>query len=165
MPYSAVSKITLTQSGKITLSVTVPDWEEGLPIEISGQATQENGAVATFYSVQEMNASGVLQVSDVAAAPPNKFEAGFPITVVARASEAWITMLRANTDPDALKVTEGSDPLDGAWKEATLIGRWPGQGRSWRRSGRPGLSHLPRPRGYCTTAHGGIGQRMNRLRR
>jgi hypothetical protein len=129
MPYSAVSKITLTQSGKITLSVTVPDWEEGLPIEISGQATQENGAVATFYSVQEMNASGVLQVSDVAAAPPNKFEAGFPITVVARASEAWITMLRANTDPEALKGTEGSDPLDGAWKEddAHWAVAWPGQ--------------------------------------
>src|SRR6185437_1158722 len=108
MPYSAVSKITLDQSGKITLHVTVPDWEEGLPIEISGQATQENGAVATFYSVQEMPASGLLQVSDVTAAPPNEFEAGFPITVVARASEAWITMLRANTDPVALMTTQGS---------------------------------------------------------
>ena len=140
MPYSAVSKITLDQSGKITLHITVPDWEEGLPIEISGQATQENGAVATFYSVQEMPASGVLQVSDVFAAPPNEFKAGFPITVVARASEAWITMLRANTDSEALKATEGSDPLHGVWEEdnAHWAVAWPGQKLAAERPPRPG---------------------------
>jgi hypothetical protein len=145
MPYSAVSKITLDQSGKITLYVTVPGWEEGLPIEISGQATQENGAVATFYSVQEMPASGVLQVSDVAAAPPNKFEAGFPITVVARASEAWITMLGANTDPEALKITDGSSPLDGAWKEnnAHWAVAWPGQTAAAERP--PSVAQTPSP--------------------
>jgi Animal haem peroxidase len=133
MPYSAVSKITLHQSGKITLYVRVPNWEEGLPIEISGQATQENGAVASFYSVQEMPASdengAELQVSSIAV-PPNEFDAGFPITVVARASEAWITMLRADLDPGNLQqLSEGSEPLDAAWIEdhAHWAVAWPGQ--------------------------------------
>jgi Animal haem peroxidase len=149
MPYSAVSKITLHQSGKITLYVRVPNWEEGLPIEISGQATQESGAVASFYSVQEMPASGEngaeLQVSSIAV-PPNEFDAGFPITVVARASEAWITMLRADRDPGNLQqLSEGSEPLDAAWIEddAHWAVAWPGQTAAAERP--PSAAQTPSP--------------------
>jgi hypothetical protein len=135
MPHSAVTQITFQDGGTITLQITVPNWQAGLPIEISGQATQtqeKNGvvtvAVATFYTVKEMTASGVIEVSDVVAVLPNRFEAGSPITVVARASEAWVSTLQMDTT-----VTPGSDPTYAlskanwavAWKGQTAAAYWP----------------------------------------
>lgn len=97
MSYSAVPSITLNDDGTITLEVHVKGFNPDTPVEISGQATQINGAVATFYSVQKMPAygsqGGLLRVENVPAANGTKFAAGFPITVVARAAEAWITTL------------------------------------------------------------------------
>jgi Animal haem peroxidase len=99
MPYSAVPRITLNDDDTISLVVNVDGFKAGTPIELSGQATQTNGAVATFYSVQEMPAYGTksaqLLVESVPVASGTKFAAGFPITVVARAAEAWITTLEA----------------------------------------------------------------------
>jgi hypothetical protein len=113
MPHSEVPNIELNQDGTINLYINVPDFDEGTPIEISGQATQANGAVATFYSVQVMPRHGTqdapLAVRSVPAVPPNKFAAGFPITVVARAAEAWITTL----DFQAPDPEEGSQPVRG----------------------------------------------------
>ena len=43
----------------LTLYVRVYGFEPGTPVEISGQATQDNGAVATFYDIQQIpNGSG-----------------------------------------------------------------------------------------------------------
>jgi hypothetical protein len=132
MGYGKVPKITLNKDHSITLYVRVFDFEEGTPVEISGQATQANGAVATFYKVLPMPDSGadgaVLKVPSVVAAPPNNFAAGFPITVVARATAAWITTLEA--DPEALLAATGdSDPPKAAWKEsnANWAVSWPEQ--------------------------------------
>jgi len=139
MPNSAVPRITLNQDGTITLHVAVYNFDEGTPIEISGQATQANGAVATFYSVQEMPAGGEkgveLQLPPVAAVPPNTFVAGFPITVVARAAVAWITTLEADLgsgDPGGSGNSQGravSGTLTAAWKEnnANWAVAWTGQ--------------------------------------
>lgn len=131
MGYGKVPRITLNKDHSITLYVRIFDFEEGTPVEISGQATQENGAVATFYSVQEMPASdadgATLELPSVAAVPPSNFAAGFPITVVARAAAAWITTLEA--DSEALPpATENSDP-QAAWKEETAnwAVAWPEQ--------------------------------------
>src|SRR6516225_10071000 len=50
-PHSAVSRVELNHDDTINLVVNVYGFDAGTPIEISGQATQTNGAVATFYSV------------------------------------------------------------------------------------------------------------------
>ena len=54
MGYSQVPRIQLNNDGTISLEVNVSGFEEGTPVEISGQATQENGAVAAFSSVLKM---------------------------------------------------------------------------------------------------------------
>jgi hypothetical protein len=153
MPYSAVPKITLNEDDTITLEVNVKGFNVGTPVEISGQATQTNGAVAAFYSVQEMTANSgqgtVLTVGPIPAAPGPAFAAGFPITVVARAAEAWITILEADPtggsgnpqaqtasgDPQTQAVSGDSQPQavsgtsKAAWKEnyANWAVAWPGQ--------------------------------------
>lgn len=129
MPYSQVPRIELNQDGTINLLVNVSGFDPGTPIEISGQATQDNGAVATFYSVQKMPPSGPLYVARLSAVPPNNFAAGFPITVVARAAQVWITALEADTDSGALQGRVFPDPLQAAWKENTAqwAVSWPGQ--------------------------------------
>ena len=53
MPHSAVSRIELNQNNTINIIIDVDGFDKGTPIEISGQVIQDNGAVGTFYSVQE----------------------------------------------------------------------------------------------------------------
>src|SRR6516165_1016177 len=105
MPNSEVPRVELKPDGTINLEVNVYGFGAGTPIEISGQATQTNGAVATFYSVQEMPAnSGIgatLIVESISPVPPKKFVEGFTITVIARAAEAWITTLEEDTNAAA----------------------------------------------------------------
>ena len=114
MPHSEVPGIELNQDDTINLYVNVDGFDVGTPIEISGQATQANGAVASFYDVQEMppnsGQGAVLTVKSVPAVPPNKFVEGFPITVVARAAEVWITTLEPKTELAA------SAGVKAAWK-------------------------------------------------
>jgi hypothetical protein len=129
MGYSEVPKVELNQDGTINLVVNVYGFDPGTPIEISGQVTQDNGAVATFNNVQEMPQSGPLLVGPLSAVPPNNFAAGFPVTVVARAAQVWITALEADTDSKALQSRVGSNPLQAAWKvnDAHWAVSWPGQ--------------------------------------
>ena len=104
MSYSAVPRVELNKDGTINLAVNVDGFEPGTSIEISGQATQMNGAVATFYSVQKMPDKGTfLGVPSVPAVGANEFAAGFPITVVARAAKVWMTTLEPDTDSGALQ--------------------------------------------------------------
>lgn len=124
MSSSHVSRIELNQDDTINLVVNVYGFDAGTPIEISGQATQTNGAVATFYRIQNMPASkagnAVLRIESIPAVPPKKFVAGFTITVVLRAAEAWITTLQADTDLGTLQsyaTSASSHPLKAAWKE------------------------------------------------
>ena len=124
--HSAVSRVELTENDSINLAIDVYGFDKGTQIELSGQVIQDNGAVATFYSVQEMPANAdkeaTLPVASISAVPPNKFVAGFPITVVARAAEVWITKLDNDTGDNALlpRVLRGSSsPLKGAWKETS----------------------------------------------
>ena len=122
MPHSAVTGITFN-GDKITLSIKVPDWQEGLPIEISGHAIQGNEAVGTFYCVQPMTANGVIEVPDVAAVLPYHFQAGSqsPIMVVARATEAWVSTLEMSSGSP-----QGGNPTY-TLSEAHWAVSWPGQ--------------------------------------
>jgi hypothetical protein len=122
MPLSAVRQVTLNKDDTITLSVEVYNFDEDSLIEISGQATQANGAVATFYSIQPVPADSGEEPTLIVetAVPPNKFVAGFPITVVARAAEVWITTLEPEMDPGVLpKLGSHPDsaPPTAGWKK------------------------------------------------
>ena len=115
MSYSWVTAIAPNQDGsKVTVSVKVDGFEPGVAVEISGYATQANGAIATFYDVQEMPANGgqaaLMVVANVPVLPPGGFSAGVPIVVVARAADVWVTtMVPGTVSPD----TQGSTP---AWQ-------------------------------------------------
>src|SRR5262245_49861420 len=132
MGYGKVPRITLNKDHSITIYVTIFDFEEDTPVEISGQATQANGAVATFYRVLQMpdsDADGAtLAIPSVTAVPPNNFAAGFPITAVVRATAAWITTLEADSEA-LLTANENSDPPKASWKENNVnwAVSWPEQ--------------------------------------
>lgn len=115
MPNSEVPRVELNHDGTVNLVVNVYGFDPGTPIEISGHVIQENGAIAPFYSVQEMPQSGSIIVARLPAVPPSNFAAGFPITVIARAAQVWITSLEADTGTGALQSSVFSDPLQAAW--------------------------------------------------
>ena len=121
---SQVPRIQLNKDGTISLEVSVYGFEKDTPVEISGQATQENGAVATFFSVLAMpevkdEESVTVTLNSVPVLSPKKFASGFPVTVVARASEAWITTLveiEPSGNSPGLTVPVGSDMPKAIWQ-------------------------------------------------
>jgi hypothetical protein len=128
MPHSEVPKIQLSDDGsKVSLTVRVVGFDDGTSVEVSGYATQENGAIATFYKVAEISVnndgSADIQVPDVdvipAAQKGNGFVAENPIMAVARAAEVWITKLvKDNTVPVGAAPAWNSDEqtFHSAWK-------------------------------------------------
>lgn len=128
-PNSAVPRIELNRNGTVNLVVNVYGFAPGTPIEISGQLTQENGTVATFHIVKEMPPSGPVLVAGLEVVPPNSFAPGFPITIVARAAQVWITTLGEDTDPGTFVSHVDSAQLRAAWKEnsAQWAVSWAGQ--------------------------------------
>jgi Animal haem peroxidase len=113
MPFSEVPRIELSQDGTVTFFVNVGGFRVGTPVEISGYATQTNGAIATFQDVQLMPSAdpveGVILVVSGVPVIGSTFTADEPITVVARAADAWITTLDLDT---------GEKKLSTAIKEA-----------------------------------------------
>lgn len=139
MPLNKVNNIRLNEDNTISLDVSVDGFEEGSPIEISGDVTQANGAVATFYSVQTVpspndNKESIVTVDSVRVSSENSFEATDSITVVARAAEVWITTL----DEDGDFKSRASSGVQAAWKMKSFdyaVGQpgqhptgWPGPG-------------------------------------
>ena len=121
MPLNKVNNIRLNQDNTISLDVSVDGFEPDTPIEISGQATQTNGAVATFYDVQTVpepvqNPDGttetVVTVKSVSVASKNPFVGTDPISVVARAAEVWLTTL----DQDGEFDSRDSSGVQAQWK-------------------------------------------------
>ncbi len=141
MPNSQVPRIELNADGSISIKVTVHGFDTGTPVELSGQATQANGAVATFYQVQATpphdGESVDLWVQSIAPVSPSKFDAGFTITVVMRATEAWITTLNEDETASGLvSETAGAagPALSGSWTSNSYgwaVAPSPGQPRGW----------------------------------
>jgi hypothetical protein len=123
MSFSEVPRIELTKDGKVTLYVNVGGFKVGTPVEISGYATQANGAIATFHYVQPMPVGDlvdgvIMVVKDVPVFGP-PFEAREPVTVIARAADAWITKLDLAPSEDLPKLLKGTgagEVFDKAWK-------------------------------------------------
>jgi hypothetical protein len=74
-----------------------------------------------------MSEDGTVYVKAVAAVPGNNFTAGFPVTIVARAAQVWITTLDKDAGP--LQSRVGGTPLLAAWagNQAQWAVSWPGQ--------------------------------------
>jgi hypothetical protein len=106
MPFSEVPRIELNGDGTVTLYVKVGGFDAGTPVEISGHATQTNGAMATFRDVQIMpdnsEQGAILVVRDVPVIGPNGFTAGDPVVAVAQAADIWLTKLDPDTDKKVL---------------------------------------------------------------
>lgn len=117
MPLNKVNNIRLNQDNTISLDVSVDGFDVGSPIEISGDVTQANGAVATFYNVQtvpspDSQGQMVVTVNSVQVSSAKSFVATDPITVVARAAEVWITTL----GQDGTFNPNVSSGVQAAWK-------------------------------------------------
>jgi len=100
MPHTAVTEIELRDDDSIALTIEVFGFEAGIPVEISGSATQTNGAIATFYDIQSLpdaEPDGGSFVT-VTAIPSPKFVTGEMITVVGRAAKIWATVLYEDRD-------------------------------------------------------------------
>jgi hypothetical protein len=97
MGLSWVTAIQLNDDNTLTLHVRVDGFEPNIPVEISGDVTQSNGAIATFHSIQSMpstaGAAADMDVTGVQAAAGTGFSSVLPFTVVARAADVWITKL------------------------------------------------------------------------
>jgi hypothetical protein len=115
MPLNKVNNIRLNTDNTISLDVSVDGFDANSPIEISGEATQSNGAVASFYAVKTVPASDgnkpTIVTVDSAVSSEKGFVATDPITVVARAAEVWITTL----DQDGTFVPNISGGVQAAW--------------------------------------------------
>jgi len=140
-PYKAhpyVDKVS--QNGdQIDLRVEVTDFKttEG-GIEISGQATQNSGAFASFSQIVDLATATVEKETDAATGveywfvtvtadtvPPHKFMLDKDITVFVRVAKVWVTVL--GEQPSGISSEKATDPL--AWGEphtATQL-----DGKSW----------------------------------
>jgi hypothetical protein len=99
MPHTQVNEIELKDDGTLVFTIDVFGFEPGANLEISGSATQPNGAIATFYDIQNLppaNRDGGSRMT-VQAAPTSGFEADQVITVAGRATKIWGTVLSADT--------------------------------------------------------------------
>ena len=112
MAFSQVPRIELSQDGTVTFFVNVGGFRVGTPVEISGHATQTNGAVATFRDVQLMPKGdpeeGVILVVRGVPVIGSTFTTDEPITVIARAADVWINKLHLDTGHQALSEAIGT---------------------------------------------------------
>ena len=101
MPHTQVPEIELIDN-RLSLTVEVFGFETGTIVEISGHATQANGAIATFYDVQSLPRAMPPRGSILTIDAPRsaEFEAGEVITVAgqARAVKIWGTVLDGTPD-------------------------------------------------------------------
>lgn len=93
-PY--VTNVTI-KNNQVVLTIKIDDLPPGEPLEISGQATQNDGALAVFYDLQpvpEPTPDGTIYMY-VKAVPSQSFKKGHAVTVVLRAARVWTTVLGA----------------------------------------------------------------------
>jgi hypothetical protein len=105
MSHPWIGKATFTQDGKITFSVEVTDLLNAKgAIEITGVATQANGAFAPISSITSMTAAynggpdyPDSTFVDVVAVPTSdrQFAANLDIIAYVEAKKVWVTVLRS----------------------------------------------------------------------
>jgi len=118
MSFSEVQEIELRDDGTFAFTVEIFGFVPGMNVEISGSATQANGAIATFYDIQSLpdaEPDGGSFVT-VTASPSTDFVPGEVITVVVRAAKIWHTELFP--DPD-----DQRPGVKAAWKAQVATSR------------------------------------------
>jgi hypothetical protein len=118
MSLSWVTAIELNDDNTLTIHVRVDGFDPNIPVEISGYVTQSNGAVATFHDIQSMPikaGAADMDVKNVNAAEGPDFSPVLPFTVVARAADVWITVLKKDDGlaGNAAVPAAWSSPQDG----------------------------------------------------
>lgn len=113
------------ENNKIVLTVQVDGFEPGDALEISGQATQNNAAFATFDEIKDIPGTKAgAKAGTGSPAYPNgksslpvtadpvvaeKFEAEKDLTIVVRVAKVWVTVLSKDPDnPDAWKASKAA---------------------------------------------------------
>lgn len=114
MSHTQVPQIELMDDGGIVLTVEVFGFEVGTQVEISGSATQANGAIATFYDIQNLPPArpGGGSLVTIKAAPTSGFVADEVVTVVGRAAKIWGSVLYGDPDnvPADVKAVWATNP-------------------------------------------------------
>jgi hypothetical protein len=116
---SWVFAIELKSDDTLSLHVRVSGFAPGIPVELSGYVTQSEGAVATFYDIQNMPATpgdADMDVINVQAAS-EKFRPDLPFTVITRAADVWISKLGKDTSFQA-SAEPGTGGIKAAWKSS-----------------------------------------------
>ena len=117
-------------NNQIVLAIQVDQYPVGEVLEISGYATQSNGALAVFNDIKPVprrNPDGTDYMYVKAfPSPPRQFMKGHAVTVVLRASRVWTTVLggpQPGQEPPGGHVPEvaGQDQQGVAAEEGT---RW-----------------------------------------
>ena len=115
MSLDRVPEIVL-KDGSLVFTVEVVGAAPGAQVEISGTATQANGAMATFNDIQsppppaEPGGGSALTVTT---SSPGDLVAGEVITVVVRATTTWPTVLSG--DPGDPRLS-GDPGIKAVWK-------------------------------------------------
>ena len=105
MPNAYVTSVKF-EDDQLTFRVDLGDYGSiGGSIEISGQATQSGGAFAIISAIKKVptapNGDKGEYYVDVKATPisPNKFNKNQDVTVFARVSRVWVTVLKEHNAP------------------------------------------------------------------
>jgi hypothetical protein len=128
MPHPYVTKVTFND-GQLVLTVELDEYLAAESVEISGYATQNSGGFATFNDIQIATKipDGTV-VMYVTATPSEQFKSGEDITVSARASRVWVTVLTESPDGDIpnyhpMSPSGGTTAQEGtAWNSVTAVG-------------------------------------------
>jgi hypothetical protein len=135
MANSWVTKAAITTDAtagtQITLTVQIDDFTAGETVEISGQATQEGGAFANYYSLKQVpvadptNGDHKIVTVTTHPIPPNQFVPDKEVTTVLRVSMVWATVLQK---PSATSLSGGNPEWGPPAVKASLDGNvsnWP----------------------------------------
>jgi len=128
MPHPYVTKVTFN-NGQLVLTVELDEYLVGESVEISGYATQNSGGFATFNDIQiaKKIPDGTV-VMYVMATPSEQFKSGEDLTVSARASRVWVTVLTESPDGGMsnyhpMPPSDGTATQDGTtWNSVTAVG-------------------------------------------
>ena len=115
MPPPWVTDVAFNNN-QIVLTVQIDGFEDGETIELSGYATQDNGAFAVFSDLQTVPApnSGTDTLVKVTSLSQRDFVKGHAVTVVFRAARVWTTVLEEvadglKTGPPPEQAEDGTD--------------------------------------------------------
>jgi hypothetical protein len=146
MPHPYVETVTIT-NGKVVLKLQLGLELAGVPVEVTGYATQNGGAFANINHVQTVNKNPDNSVvMYVEATPSQEFQNGENVTVVLRAARVWVTVLNpAGQNAPQGHVEPADPPGDPTWnlKRASWLSDGPSAQWEPGQNGSAGASFPP----------------------